>query len=305
MAVPRIGIRSIHHRGAHRRKLKSNKRDPEDELWKRAFWSFIALERLVCVCIGRPTSLHIEEYDTELPLQVDDEYWEQGFTQPPGKPSQLSFFVCDLQLCEISADVMRRLYASTKSKTLMGWDSLDWDQRTVAHFDSTMNDFLDSIPPHLRWDPDTPPQGVFLDQSAVLHVSYHYLMITIHRPYIEKATALSATSLTICANAARTIVRTADIWFTKLQRIPHQSLLNPVFVSGLILLLNMLAAKRAGLSIDPNKDSTLVARAMDFLKVAESTYQPLSTLVHTRAELLSPLPSSLRASLCRMQRFRR
>jgi hypothetical protein len=95
---------------------------------------------------------------------------------------------------QISADVMRRLYASKKSKILMGWESLDWDQRTVAHFDSMMNDFSDSIPSHrtslqipflysnlstVRWDPDSPPQGVFFDQSAVLHVSYHYLMIAV------------------------------------------------------------------------------------------------------------------------------
>ncbi|KAJ7819914.1 fungal-specific transcription factor domain-containing protein [Mycena olivaceomarginata] len=275
-----IGIRCLHHRGAHRRKPEGPKweSDHDEELWRRAFWSFVALERLVCACIGRPMSLQAEEYDTEPPLQVDDEYWDQGFTQPPGKPSQLSYFVCDLRLCEISADVMRRLYASKKSKILMGWESLDWDQRTVAHFDSMMNDFSDSIPSHLRWDPDSPPQGVFFDQSAVLHVSYHYLMIAIHRPYIQKATRLTATSLSICANAARKILRTADIWFTKLQRLPPQNLINPVFVSGLILLLNMLAAKRVGISIDKNKDSVLVAMAMEFLKVAETRYQPVGRI---------------------------
>jgi hypothetical protein len=41
-------------------------------------------------------------YDVEPPLEVDDEYWDDGFTQPPGKPSQLSFFICHLQLVEVN-----------------------------------------------------------------------------------------------------------------------------------------------------------------------------------------------------------
>ena len=43
---------------------------------------------------------------------------------------------------------MRRIYGSKRRKILMGWDGPDWEQRTVAEFDSTMNNFLDSIPPH-------------------------------------------------------------------------------------------------------------------------------------------------------------
>ncbi|KAJ7903353.1 fungal-specific transcription factor domain-containing protein [Mycena olivaceomarginata] len=261
-----IGIRCLHHRGVHRRKPDSHKWGPEDELWKRAFWSFIALERMA------------EEYDAEPPLEVDDDYWDQGFTQPLGKPSQLSYFVCELRLCEISADAMRRLYALKKSKRLMGWDSVEWEQRTVAHFDSIMNNFLDSIPLHLRWDPDRPPQGVFFDQSAILHVSYHYLLIAIHRPYIHRPKLVS-TSLSICAQSARTILRTADIWFSKTQCLPVQTLIHPVFVSGLILILNMLAVKRAGLSIDNSKDLGLVTIAMEFLEVAESRYQPTGRIL--------------------------
>ncbi|KAJ7873877.1 fungal-specific transcription factor domain-containing protein [Mycena olivaceomarginata] len=282
-----IGIRCLHHRGVHRQKPSGHKWNPEDELWKRAFWSFLVLERMVCAFMGRPMSLQVEEYDVEHPLEVDDEYWDQGFTQPPGKPSQLAYLVCDLRLCEIWGDAIRRLYASKKSKILMGWDGSEWEQRTVANFDSTMNDFLDFHPPA------SPPQGVFFDQSVLLHVTYNYILIAIHRPYIHKETILSATSLSICANAARIILRTADIWFKKLQRIPLPSLINAVFVSGLILALNIMAAKRAGLSVDKNRDMALVATSVQLLKVAESRSQPVGRLVDLLMQVLafdSPLP---------------
>jgi hypothetical protein len=37
----------------------------------------------------------ISRFDTDLPLQVDDEHWDhptRPFQQPPNKPSRISFF---------------------------------------------------------------------------------------------------------------------------------------------------------------------------------------------------------------------
>ncbi|KAF7336895.1 Fungal-trans domain-containing protein [Mycena venus] len=215
-----LGTRCLQHRGQHRPKPEGHKWTPEDELWKRAFWMFVSFEHIGAVFLGRPTGLHAEEYDVELPLEVDDEYWDRGAVQPLGKPSELSYFVCFVRVCEILGDALRRLYGSKKVKAFMGWDSPEWEQQAVAELDSKMNSFLDSIPPHLRWDPENPPQGIFFDQSAMLHITYNYIVIAIHRRYIQKSSAQSAPSLTICASAARAILHTADIWLTNLQRLP-------------------------------------------------------------------------------------
>ncbi|KAJ7801300.1 fungal-specific transcription factor domain-containing protein [Mycena olivaceomarginata] len=260
-----LGIRFLQQRGEHRRKLPEGREwSQEDELWRRAFWSFVALDRYMAAFLGRPMALHSEEYDAELPLEVDDEYWDQGFTRPPGKPSKLSYFICNLRLYEIMGDVMRRLYGSKKSKLLMGWDGPDWEPRTVAELDSAVNHFTDSIPAHLRWNPEHPPQGTFFDQSAILFIAYNYVRIAIHRQYIQNAT--NAISLSICAGAARAVLHTADAWLRKRQRIPLPNIINPVFVSGIILVLNLLATKRAGLPLGKNEDLRLVATAMEILK---------------------------------------
>jgi len=81
------------------------------------------------------------------------------------------------------ADAMRRLYGSKKSKILLGWDGPDWEQRAVAELDSAMNDFVDSIPSHLRWDPQNPPQGTFFDQAAILYISYNHILIAVRYLY--------------------------------------------------------------------------------------------------------------------------
>ncbi|KAF7328939.1 Fungal-trans domain-containing protein [Mycena venus] len=294
-----LGIRFLQQRGEHRRKPEVHEANAEDELWKRAFWSFIALERTVCLFLGRPMGLHTEEYDTELPLEVDDEYWDQGFTQPPGTPSQLSFFICHLRLGEILGDAMRRLYGTKKSKLMMGWDGPEWEQRAVAELDSSLNDFQDSIPPHLRWDPENPPQDTFFDQSATLHITYNYARIVIHRPYIQKVAAPAGPpSLSICAGAARSIIHTTDIWLHKLQRPPLPYLMNPVFVSGVILVLYMLSTKGAGPIDEKSKDLVLVATAVEVHKFAESRMQPVGSLTDLLRELwLLDRPLPLKNSL--------
>ena len=49
-----------------------------------------------------------------MPLEVDDEYWENenpelAFKQPPGKPSTVSFFMHWVKLARIAAHALRTL----------------------------------------------------------------------------------------------------------------------------------------------------------------------------------------------------
>lgn len=53
-------------------------------------------------------------FDAELPLEVDDEYWEtegpeKVFQQPPGKPSKIAAFNSYLKLTQIVAYAMRTI----------------------------------------------------------------------------------------------------------------------------------------------------------------------------------------------------
>lgn len=62
-------------------------------------------------CVSTDCSNHSWEmipfsFDADLPIDCDDEYWEQGdpelaFEQPPGKPSTMSYWTCYLKLANI------------------------------------------------------------------------------------------------------------------------------------------------------------------------------------------------------------
>ncbi|KAJ7364453.1 fungal-specific transcription factor domain-containing protein [Mycena albidolilacea] len=174
-----LGIRCLQQRAEFRRKSPGGKPGLEDELWKRIFWSFAIFDRMNCVYLGRPISLQPEDHEVDLPLEVDEEYWDRGLTQPLGKPSQLLFFTCHVRLSEIVADALRKLYGSKQSKKKMGYDGPEWEQRTVAKLDSAMNDLVHSIPPHLRWGPENPPEGVFFDQAATLQIACNHILIVV------------------------------------------------------------------------------------------------------------------------------
>ena len=56
----------------------------------------------------------LRSYDVDLPLEVDDEYWvnpdpELAFTQPPGKPSNVTFFNYILRLGRIHSLTIRSM----------------------------------------------------------------------------------------------------------------------------------------------------------------------------------------------------
>ncbi|KAJ7045760.1 fungal-specific transcription factor domain-containing protein [Mycena alexandri] len=285
-----LGIRFIQERGEHRRKRDGHKFSPEDELWKRAFWCLLSIDRTVCSFLGRSSAIHVEDYDVELPLEVDDEYWEHpdpkmAFKQPAGKPSVLTYFVCHIRLCEILGSTLRRLYASNKSRVLMGLVGPEWEQRAVSELDSAMNEFLGSLPDHLRWDPNR--TGIFFDQSAVLHAMYYQLQITIHRPYIHKPSILAFPSLAICTSAARSVIHVSDVWLNRMQTIGPPIIQTGTFISGVVLLLNLYGVKRAGLPIDVGKELAHVSTAMRILKFHEARWQTAGRLWELLQELQS------------------
>ena len=49
----------------------------------------------------------LRSFDLNLLTECDDEYWESGFEQPPGKPSTISYFNSYLHLMDIMACAMR------------------------------------------------------------------------------------------------------------------------------------------------------------------------------------------------------
>ncbi|KAI0671307.1 fungal-specific transcription factor domain-containing protein [Trametes maxima] len=297
-----IGIRMAQDVGAHRKKVYSSTPTMEEELWRRAFWTLVAMDRHASFALGRPCAIQDEDFDLDLPTECDDEYWThpdpaQAFKQPPGKPSAVTFFNCYIRLHQILAFALRTIYSINKSKALLGFVGQQWEQHIVAELDSALNKWIDSVPDHLRWDPNR-ENLLFLNQSANLYAHYYQLQIAVHRPFIpspRKPSPLSFPSLAICTNAARSCIHVLDVQYKRAGETTYFNQMS-LFTAGIVLLLNIWGGKRSGLSTDPAKEMADVHKCMKMLKMLEAHWHTAGRLWDILYELASvgdlPLPQA-------------
>ncbi|PBK98738.1 hypothetical protein ARMGADRAFT_986628 [Armillaria gallica] len=245
-----VGLRAATEIGLHRRKPEGHKMTVDDELKKRSFWALITLDRLLSLHLGRPVMMQEEDFDLELPIECDDEYWDIGpdgevhFCQPGGKPSKISYFNAQIRLSGIMSVVVRTLYSIKKGRDMLGLTGEGWEERLVSDIDTSMNAWMNSIPIHLRWDPDR-DDSLCLYQSAVLYTTYYMLQIHIHRPFLRTDSPLSEPSLAISTTVARSCARILRVHLTRIRTIgPH--ILMGAFMSGAVLAMNIWSRKRAG-----------------------------------------------------------
>ncbi|KAL0060683.1 Gypsy retrotransposon integrase-like protein 1 [Marasmius tenuissimus] len=259
--------------GAHRRMPSRHKLTVEDEQRKRAFWVLIVTDRLVSNFFGRPSAMRDEDFDLELPVECDDEYWEnedpeKAFQQPPGKPSAVSSFIATIKLCEILAMVLRAMYPLKKSQLVVGILADSWEQKMVAELDSTLNDWKGKLPEHLHWDPDM-EDPLFFCQSAAIHVFYYGVQIQTHRRFVQKSSQSSSfASLAICSNAARSCIRIIDA-ISRRGSLTVPYVVGFGYTSGILLLTNIWGSKRAGLKLDVRQASREMEKLIRILHSTE------------------------------------
>ncbi|KAH8817784.1 fungal-specific transcription factor domain-containing protein [Flagelloscypha sp. PMI_526] len=254
-----LALRGCHERGIHVRLPGGGKttKTYEDELWKRAFWFLVAVDRQLTTFSGRPSNVSAEDIEVDYPTECDDEYWiihpngDVTFKQPPNKPSVATGFCVHLRLCELYAVSMRTLFASSRSRALFGGGvgGDEWENKIVTELDSSLNRWLDGVPDHLRWDPKR-ENPVFFDQSCLIYIIYYGLQIQIHRPFInKKGSPLAFPSLAICTNSARSCAHVLDANAKRgSMRLPMAMM--TANASSYVLLMNVYGAKRLGIALD-------------------------------------------------------
>ncbi|KAF8915577.1 fungal-specific transcription factor domain-containing protein [Mucidula mucida] len=299
------GIRMAQDVGAHRKRnyQRVTQTKVEEELWKRAFWCLVCMDREMSLSLGRPCAIHDEDIDVGFPIACDDEYWytenpEDAFVQPPDKPSVLAFFHSYLDLNQILAFCMRTTYSIGTSRSTLGFVGDKWKKHIVTELDSALNKWVDSIPDHIRWDPHREDDR-FFSQSVALYCWYYHLQILIHRPFIPSARNPNPTSfpsLSICTNAARVTSHILDCRMRRGHSSAMQQCAMPVFSAAIVLLLSIWSAKRSGMSFNYQKEMDEVYKCMKALKSTERQLHFAGRLWDILYELASagelPLPRS-------------
>ncbi|KAJ7593049.1 fungal-specific transcription factor domain-containing protein [Mycena floridula] len=304
-----IALRLVQDIGLHRKKPNDeNPRTVESELWIRAFWV------LMSSGMGRPRCFNSEEYDQDLPTECDDEYWagetadpEQAFKQPPGKPSKVSFWIYYLKLLHIIAYTHRTVYSTNTNHPWLNI-SPPKDNNVVVQIDSALNEWLDLIPDHLKWDPHR-QDTFFFDQSALLYTTYYYAQILLHKPFIppnESSTEnTSFPSMAICANAARSCCHALDVE-SRRSFLPLPQVMMTLFASALVLLVNHWGGRRRGFPSNPGREYADVYKCLEILRLYEGRWQAAGRFCDVLEQLLEGKhhePSAVESSLKRPRKL--
>ncbi|KAF9066469.1 fungal-specific transcription factor domain-containing protein [Rhodocollybia butyracea] len=171
-----LALRLAFDRGMHRLKV-GNGRTAESELCIRVFWLLRGFDIAQGMTLGRMAAVSSDDFDLDEPVECDDEFWEkagstEAFTQPVGKISTLCFFTRYNKLMEIAGSVQKIIYGikppgSSSSQT----SPVERIRQKVMEHDSALNDWLASLPNHLRWDPHQPNE-TWLIQAVILHITF-------------------------------------------------------------------------------------------------------------------------------------
>ncbi|KAF5372207.1 hypothetical protein D9758_005086 [Tetrapyrgos nigripes] len=266
-----IAIRVAQERGVHRRNTDNSQPTAESELWKRAFWMLLTLDTRLSSFFGRPRATSWQDFDLGPLIECDDEYWEtedpeQAFKQPEGKPSVISYWNCYCRLIEIVGLSQGTIYSVRKSQLQKqsGLSTSEWYEKMVMELDSALNQWADSVPDHLRWDTTLHSNEILFSQSAILY----------------REISISLPSLTICTNAARSLVKVCETHYRR-RPIPYSEyMVVPLFNAAMVLTVNLwrLAGIKAStntlINFDSSKEMEWIQKCIELME----TQEPKSSL---------------------------
>ncbi|KAF5373786.1 hypothetical protein D9758_000681 [Tetrapyrgos nigripes] len=262
-----IGIRKAQDVGAHRKTVYKRKPTVDEELWKRAFWLLVAFDRFSSAAIGRACGIAEEDFDLELPLEIDDEFWETedpstAFKQPSGVPCKITGFNLWVKLTQIIAFALRALYPHGSSKVVYGRIPIPGPKETVQQLESALKIWADQVPDYLKWSNQI-EDLTFANQSATLYTNYYLTQILIYRQFLPQ-TSLGVSRMTqpppipalvLCSNAAKCCARIIETQLQrKLSNIPN--LIHISHISAAVLVLHfwdMKAKEKAHIN-NPGED---------------------------------------------------
>ncbi|KAL1743836.1 fungal-specific transcription factor domain-containing protein [Schizophyllum fasciatum] len=266
-----ISLRYCQELGIHRKLGEAH--FAHSEHWTRVFWSLICMDRLCSSFLGRQPCISADDIDADLPVECDDEYWETGnpttvFKQPAHVASKITFFTHYAKLTEILSHALSALYTTNKSRIRLGNVGPEWEQRIAAELDSELNQWIEDLPDHLRWDPKREDR-LFFNQSSVLYATYYHVQHAIHRPFMGKSSPVTFASIAMCCNAARACSRIFAAQADRGNPIVTSELMVTAFTSAVSCLMNVWGGRKLGMTIDQKREMEYVHHCIRYLSAIE------------------------------------
>ncbi|KAI9265939.1 fungal-specific transcription factor domain-containing protein [Sporodiniella umbellata] len=293
------------HVGLHRTSDQWEIAESEKQVRKRVWWSIYILDKWSAASTGKPQTILDEDCDESYPNESASRDEVLDYHETKSYPSLDKHvaekvrgevipvyqpFVQLVKLSEILGKILQGLYTplAKKHSEEHGSDAV------VAYLGKALLDWKLALPPSLQLPIDTAQRSnhqgkePLLSMSNMLHLSYHTLLILLHRPFIEKAeiNVNEKSSLSICTDAAERIVEIAEnMHYRDFLLVSWNFSIYHVFTASLIHIFN--ATSNDHHISNPSKQYlrraiSVIERLANLTKSAIKLHQLLLDLVKIR-----------------------
>lgn len=171
-----LALRAALRAGLHRR-VNHNFNPIVMETRKRLFWTIRKMDIYVNAMLGLPRGIGEDEFDQDLPEEIDDEnITEDGYyPQQKGKLSSMGISNAHTRLMTVLSHIMNKIYPMNQD---------DESLQTFAEIcEQELQLWYDSLPQELK--PGADVNIEYLKANRLLSVAYCYVRIMLYRPFIH------------------------------------------------------------------------------------------------------------------------
>lgn len=149
-----IALRSSIRMGLHRSVLV-NFNPIEREVRKRVFWVIVKMDVYVSALLGLPLTLHEDDVDQELPLEVNDEFItnERILPMPDGQLSLMASTNAQVRLVRILRKIIKYIYPiKGLERTLNARSNQSYvvSHARIRELEQDLQEWMESLPMPLR-----------------------------------------------------------------------------------------------------------------------------------------------------------
>ncbi|KAJ3936890.1 MAG: fungal-specific transcription factor domain-containing protein [Lentinula lateritia] len=239
----------------------------EREYRRRVWWCVYGLDRVLSISLGRPSGTHEDDYDVELPSELDDAQLAalRDGTFPsnsvPSKKSYMIGFVALLRIYVIAGKIMRFVQSAkvedARSEKM---------HESVMDLDSELDNWQHNLPPEVKYAANDTSNPKMFTLCLIAHFVYNSAKINLHRPFIPDRLTSSSdhSSWTRCLAAARSCIRIGEITQEMLPASHHLAFAVQYITLSAVLLLRSTAYVN-----QPELFSTIISDAETAVKSLE------------------------------------
>ncbi|ODV96014.1 hypothetical protein PACTADRAFT_20807, partial [Pachysolen tannophilus NRRL Y-2460] len=221
-----IALRAALREGLHR-KLDYPFNPIELEIRKRIFWTIYKMDIYVNAMLGLPRTISEEDFDQDLPSELDDEnITETGYIydNQKGRLSSAGIANAHTKLIFVMKKIVKKLYPIKPSENFVHLSA----NNVVYELELDLQNWVNELPLELK--PGIEPEPQYFKANRLLHIAYLHVKIILYRPFIHYISAdylqqftnsnnsddlKSIEKAKNCINVARIVVKLAQDMINK------------------------------------------------------------------------------------------